>query len=310
MNIDDVKTFLVVADCTSFPQAAERLYVSPSTISRRIKSLEAELGTELVAQSRKALLLTGAGRALLGKARTLAEAHDDFLDAARSLDQNIKHTLCIAHESLSYEQELLAATLPLLRTQFPQLTVIPTEKEPDALVQSLETKEADVALTFRELLPESDRFVVHEFAVTTTTVLFAKGHRLAQRTHINPSDLSGECLIAAANSCARLANEQHLGALMKAGARNMHVKYVGEHREAFVMASAGEGFVSAMPWIANPLPKSLARVPFAPGTITATPVAVWLRECESPEITRFVELAHEHLAAAFPSWMKRSRPPA
>ncbi len=305
MNIEDVKTFLVVAESDSFPQAAERLYVSPSTVSRRIKSLETELGTELVAQSRKAVLLTGEGKALLASARTLVQAHEDFLDTARSLERGVKHTLRVAHESLSYELELLATILPKLHDQFPRLSIIPIEMSPDALALSLERKEADIALTFSEVLPKSDLIAFHEFAVTTSTVLFAKEHPLASRLSISPQELSGECLITTANSSARHSNEQHIDALASAGAHDMRIKYVSEHREAFILAGAGEGFVTAMPWIANPLPKRLARVPFTPGTITATPTVAWLKENENAITEQFVELAHEHLAEAFPSWMRQ-----
>ena len=48
-----IQYFLKVADCMSFSQAADELYVSQPSVSRQIQQLEHELGCALFDRSRK-----------------------------------------------------------------------------------------------------------------------------------------------------------------------------------------------------------------------------------------------------------------
>ena len=58
MNTQQIKSFLVAAQCGSFTQAAELLYVTQPALSRQIASLEAELGYKLFARTNRAVRLT------------------------------------------------------------------------------------------------------------------------------------------------------------------------------------------------------------------------------------------------------------
>jgi DNA-binding transcriptional LysR family regulator len=65
MNWSDLRAFLAVAQLGSLRQAAELLGVTQPTISRRIKTLEANLGIVLFDRTRKGHELTAAGSQLL-----------------------------------------------------------------------------------------------------------------------------------------------------------------------------------------------------------------------------------------------------
>lgn len=61
MNIEYARSFLTVADTGSFIAAAERLHVTQSTISARIRTLEDTLGCTLFIRNKTGATLTGAG---------------------------------------------------------------------------------------------------------------------------------------------------------------------------------------------------------------------------------------------------------
>ncbi|WP_150047224.1 MULTISPECIES: LysR family transcriptional regulator [Methylomonas] len=71
MDIDQIKTFLSVAANGSFLEAANRLYVTQSTVSTRIQRLEAYLGVQLFVRNRAGAGLTLAGKRFLRHAKTL-----------------------------------------------------------------------------------------------------------------------------------------------------------------------------------------------------------------------------------------------
>ena len=71
MEIAALQAFVEVADHRSFSQAAEALYLTQPAVSKRVAQLEAELGTRLFDRIGRRVSLTGAGTALLPRARRL-----------------------------------------------------------------------------------------------------------------------------------------------------------------------------------------------------------------------------------------------
>ncbi len=62
MNIDHIRTFLEIAATGNFNRAAERLSVTQSTVSARIRALESRLDRPLFVRGRSGVELTVAGR--------------------------------------------------------------------------------------------------------------------------------------------------------------------------------------------------------------------------------------------------------
>lgn len=79
MDIEDLQTFVAVADAGGVSSAARRLGVSKSIVSRRLLKLETELGIQLLARTTRGAALTEAGAAFRDHAaRACAE-----IDVAR-----------------------------------------------------------------------------------------------------------------------------------------------------------------------------------------------------------------------------------
>lgn len=79
MNIEELQTFVEVADAGGVSPAARRLGVAKSIVSRRLLRIEAELGVQLLARTTRGAALTEAGTAFRDyAARIVAE-----FDAAR-----------------------------------------------------------------------------------------------------------------------------------------------------------------------------------------------------------------------------------
>jgi DNA-binding transcriptional LysR family regulator len=69
MNFTHLRYFHSVAKLQSFRRAAEVLGVSQPSLSRQVKILEHECGTELLKRDAKRLVLTQAGELLLSRIR-------------------------------------------------------------------------------------------------------------------------------------------------------------------------------------------------------------------------------------------------
>lgn len=80
-KLNDRALFVAVADGSSFSEAAARLQIPLSTVSRRIARLEAELGVVLLERTTRHVRLTELGRDYAERLRPVLLALDD-LDAA------------------------------------------------------------------------------------------------------------------------------------------------------------------------------------------------------------------------------------
>lgn len=81
MDTELARSFLAVAAAGSFVAAAERLHVTQSTVSTRIRTLEEQLGSPLFVRNRAGAVLTDAGRRFQKHAallvRTVEQARHD-----------------------------------------------------------------------------------------------------------------------------------------------------------------------------------------------------------------------------------------
>ncbi|MFJ9536514.1 LysR family transcriptional regulator [Streptomyces sp. NPDC101225] len=113
-----LRAFLTVAEELHFTRAAARLYVAQQALSRDVRRLERELGTDLFVRSTRQVALTADGERLLPYARRVLDAQDALLAAfgqARPLlvDLNYRGQATarrVLHRAreLAPEQELMA----------------------------------------------------------------------------------------------------------------------------------------------------------------------------------------------------------
>ena|SRR5689334_7153299 len=72
MHVRALQIFVELARSDSIRQAAQRLNITPTTVSRQIDALELYFGTELIDRSSAGIRLTEAGRLLVGRARLIS----------------------------------------------------------------------------------------------------------------------------------------------------------------------------------------------------------------------------------------------
>lgn len=72
--IDGIEAFLKVAETGSFAEAARRMSVSPSAISKLISRTERQLGARLINRNTRGLSLTQEGKSFLQHSRTIINA--------------------------------------------------------------------------------------------------------------------------------------------------------------------------------------------------------------------------------------------
>src|ERR1700689_4746230 len=90
LTLDQIRVFLSVVDEGSFPKAAKSLQRAQSAVTYAIRKLEAEIGVPLFDRSAYRSVLTPPGRALLTRARRIAEEAGAFREQARGLASGLE----------------------------------------------------------------------------------------------------------------------------------------------------------------------------------------------------------------------------
>ena len=89
MDTTGLRTFITAAELESFSHAADQLYLTQPAVSKRVASLEEELGTPLFDRIGRRVFLTEAGRELLPRAKSILNQIED----SRRLITNLAGTV-------------------------------------------------------------------------------------------------------------------------------------------------------------------------------------------------------------------------
>lgn len=190
MDIDNVRIFADVIKQGSFAAVARQRNMDPSSISRSIGTLEAELGFRLFQRTTRKLAPTEAGAEYYGRVQGLIGEFDCASEAALDLVSLPTGTLRIT-ACTSFGQRVLAPLLPKLRSQYPDLTI--DLHLVDHHVDIVEEK-IDIAVRFGKR-PEGDfivsRLVPRQFHVCASpTWIKENGHP------VEPNELEKlDCLL-------------------------------------------------------------------------------------------------------------------
>ncbi len=93
MDISTLKAFVAVAETNSFSIAAERVFLTQPAVSKRIATLEGELGVKLFDRMGKSISMTEAGRKLLPRATNMLQEMEDIKRSISNLSGDVTGNL-------------------------------------------------------------------------------------------------------------------------------------------------------------------------------------------------------------------------
>lgn len=191
-DLQELQSFVMVAEKLSFREAADLLSISPPALSRRIEKLESALNSKLLNRSTRRVQLTNSGRAFLERAR-------------RALDEIEKGVLGVEELAAHYSGVVTVACVPSVAYYFlPSVVVRFTALCPSTRVQILD-EGANTVLS--DVLNLRADFGVNFIGTQETDLHFEpvlsepfvlavpSNHRLARRRQVRWRELRSERFI-------------------------------------------------------------------------------------------------------------------
>ena len=237
LTLDQLRTFVAIAEARSFRAAAARLSRVQSAISQAIDNLEGELGIRLFDRSGYRPALTPEGQALLADARAILLKVDTMRARARGLGEGLELTLAIALDP-QFPLGIAAAALKVLHEAYPSVTVLMWTAPLGASIVALREGQCALAITAADI--PDPRIELEALSFVPRAVVAAAVHPLAIRSMSGAQVLAAELadhLQIVVPDPSRLTEGRDFGVLSPG---TWHVSD-NEMKRALILAGVGWG---------------------------------------------------------------------
>lgn len=306
VSLAGLRAFVRVAERRSFTDAGRSLYLSESSVSKQIKTLEQGIGVELLVRSKKGLALTEAGKALLPEAEAVLASVERFEKRARLLETAASR-LSICHSGTDFESEIIARAGEVLRAQGSPVLLDIGADTTGALFTKLVDGAVEAVIASGRHAPQHPSLIAQSLCEARMVVLAPKGHRLAAKMSVRLQDLEGETLVLPARSTIPIGYDWAIGLLDSAlpGGYRVYSVESADYGTIFSAVAAGQGLGLAAPWYRNPLPDHVKYIPIADERACYDLSVLWLGTNDNPNIEQFAKAARAAIESRYPQWAAR-----
>jgi DNA-binding transcriptional LysR family regulator len=145
MDLRSLRYFIETARLSSFTQAAERLHVTQSTISKMVRQLEEELKAPLLLRDGRKLVLTDTGRIVFERGEAMLAMQRQLMLEVRDVQALRRGTLTLGMPPMI--NMLFTPALKVFRERHPDIEVRLVEAPGPAVEQQVAANELDLGVT-------------------------------------------------------------------------------------------------------------------------------------------------------------------
>ena len=191
-GLENVQTFLTLAQELNFRRTAERLHLDQSALTRRIQKLEQGLGFRLLDRTTREVSLTQAGQRFYEDNTELMRAYDDAVQSARRIAEGKSGILRVAYMAFA-ATELMPSAVARFRRANPHVEVrlryIRTQGQKVALAND----EIEVGYMIGPF--DHPDFQSLQLSSEPLYVVTPRNHPLLLRPTVTPAELASQDII-------------------------------------------------------------------------------------------------------------------
>jgi len=207
-----ISEFIKLAEVRNYSRAADELFISQSSLTKHIKSLEADLGCPLFDRTTRKIELSNFGEVFLPCARQIIQAEEDFQLSRNRLLGEDEDTLRLGvlHAFMDYG---MYKYITLFSNQYHSYRYTLTEADTPDLFIGLKEDQLELAfIRHIERNLDSDVFCTLPVLTDPVSVVMLPDHPLASYDQVPVESLVGYHLIS---SCSK----EELSLLMESASR-------------------------------------------------------------------------------------------
>ncbi len=289
-GLENVQTFLALAQDLNFRRTAERLHLDQSALSRRIQKLEQGLGFRLLDRTTREVSLTQAGQRFCQDNAEVMRSYDEAIRAARSVAEGKSGLLRVAYMAFA-ATVLMPWALLRFRQAHPHIEVrleyIRTQGQKIALANG------DVDIGYMIGPFDHPDFHALQLSSEPLYVVTPRSHPLLLRPKIVPADLAGQPVILG-NMREWEEYRWRLNDLFSAEGIALDVALEASNTLALNgLVAAGLGITIYPESLIGFLGRNVEVRQVMHPSFRSRTVLVWKRSNRSPQVQAFVQVAKQ-----------------
>lgn len=284
MTLTQLEIFSLVAELHGFTAAANRLGISQSAVSHALKSLELELGVELLRRHQTQVELSDIGQQLLLRARAMLGLANTLRQEAADARGMKRGTLRIGSFGPTSSIKLLPLILQQYRAAHPGIEVHIDEGPDRQVLQWLEERRIDICFV---VLPE-ERFDTVALIEDQMVALLPADHPLAAHDSLSLKDLCDFPFVLTEAGSSELVSRLFTVARLTPNIRYRCSQLIS----TLDVVARGDGVtVVAEGSLPNQIDRRCVKKPLSPAVLRQVGLAVLDRRQASPATLAFIRLA-------------------
>jgi DNA-binding transcriptional LysR family regulator len=284
MTLTQLEIFSLVAELHGFTAAANRLGISQSAVSHALKSLELELGVELLRRHQSQVELSDIGQQLLLRARAMLGLANTLRQEAADARGMKRGTLRIGSFGPTSSIKLLPLILQQYRAAHPGIEVHIDEGPDRQVLQWLEERRIDIGFV---VLPE-ERFDTVALIEDQMVALLPADHPLAVYDSLSLKDLCDFPFVLTEAGSSELVSRLFTLARLTPNIRYRCSQLIS----TLDVVARGDGVtVVAEGSLPNQIDRRCVKKPLSPAVLRQVGLAVLDRRQASPATLAFIKLA-------------------
>jgi DNA-binding transcriptional LysR family regulator len=284
MTLTQLEIFSLVAELHGFTPAANRLGISQSAVSHALKSLEQELGVELLRRHQTRVEPSDIGQQLLLRARAMLGLANTLRQEAADARGMKRGTLRIGSFGPTSSIKLLPLILQQYRAAHPGIEVHIDEGPDRQVLQWLEERRIDIGFV---VLPE-ERFDTVALIEDQMVALLPADHPLTVHDSLNLKDLCDYPFVLTEAGSSELVSR-----LFTAARVTPNIRYrCSQLMSTLDVVARGDGVtVVAEGSLPHQSDSRYVKKPLSPTVVRQVGLAVLDRRQASPATLAFIKLA-------------------
>lgn len=290
MELRKLRHFVVLAEELHFGRAADRLAMTQPPLSLSIRSLEDELGVQLFERTRRKVVLTHAGAALLKEASKLLERAAHAVELVRAADRGEYGRLAVGFMAASAYTLLplllrdFAAHFPDVRLELRELT-LPQQFEAlrrgDIHVGLVRPPVTDAELAAETLLEER------------LLVALPSRHRLLARSRISVKQLRDQPLVMFQRAPGLVLHDIVMRFCLEKGFTPRIAQEASQTHVVVGLVSGGIGIALVPESAQNIRMRGVTYRPLVEATPPVHSAIAWRRDDKSPVLAAFIDTTRQ-----------------
>jgi len=282
MDLNKLKTFIVLAENLNFRRSAEILGMSQPPLTRMIAALEKELDAALFERTTRSVRLTATGVVLLREAREIMAAFERIERDVRSISKNKKGALNIGFSPTVFFARF-TSIMSEFKDRFPNVKTELHQDSKTEILKGLQQGRLDVG--FLDSITTHKGLQSRVVQDEVMGVLLNKEHKLARKKESSFAELKDETIILHPRSEAPEFHDRMLK-LIRAVEPRPKIYVKGDNEVCPILVATKKGVSLTIAGSNAFAPKETA---FVPVKNLFLPVSVfWKEDNVSPSLNVFL----------------------